>query len=111
MQSTGANQEQKADKSINQNKHGSVDQTFDISNGDDSWDNRISKVLKSQKKHLCENHNCQINNVGFMSKEELIEHTMRMHCCIKPGCFFSNMNSDILYNHILSHKSKDKEHI
>ena len=25
--------------------------------------------------------------------------------------FFSNMNSDILYNHILSHKSKDKEHI
>jgi hypothetical protein len=88
MQSTGANQEQKADKSINQNKHGSVDQTFDISNGDDSWDNRISKVLKSQKKHLCENHNCQINNVGFMSKEELIEHTMRMHCCIKPGCFF-----------------------
>ena len=76
IQSTGTNQEQK--------KHGSADQSFDISNGEESWDNRISKVLKSQKKHLCENHNCQINNVGFMSKEELTEHTMRMHCCIKP---------------------------
>ena len=53
----------------------------------------------------------EYQKVGFMSKEQLIEHTMRMHCCFKPGYFFSNMNSDILYNHILSHKSKDKEHI
>ena len=52
--STGANQEQKFDKSINPNKHESADQSFDISNGDESWDNRISKVLRSQKKHLCE---------------------------------------------------------
>ena len=47
MQLTGASQEQKVDKS--------VDQTLDISNGGDSWDNRISQVLKSQKKLLCKN--------------------------------------------------------
>ena len=90
MQLTGASQEQKVDKSVNQNKQGSVDQTLDISNGGDSWDNRISQALKSQKKFVCENHSCLINNVGFMSKEELIEHTMRMHCCINPGCFLAD---------------------
>ena len=60
--------------------------TLDSSFGEDPWDNRITQVLKSQKKFLCENYSCSEHNVGFMSKEELIEHTVRM---LQAGVFLS----------------------
>ena len=50
----------------------------------------------------CENEDCIQLNISFFSQEDLDAHVKRTHHCVKPGCSFCHMNSEILYNHTLS---------
>ena len=70
----------------------------------DPWDTCIDKVMGAQRKYVCENEDCIQLNISFFSQEELYAHVKRTHHCVKPGCSFSHMNSEILYNHTLSNR-------
>ena len=65
----------------------------------DPWDNCMAQVLRAQKKYVCENEECVQLNISFFSQEDLNVHVKRTHHCVKPGCSFCHMNSEILYNH------------
>ena len=71
--------------------------------GQDPWDSCINRVMGEQRKYICENEDCVQLNVTFFSEKELDEHVKRTHHCVKPGCPFSHMNAEILYNHTSSH--------
>ena len=64
----------------------------------------MAQVLRAQKKYVCENEECVQLNISFFSLEDLNAHVKRTHHCVKPGCSFCHMNSEILYNHTISHR-------
>ena len=70
----------------------------------DPLDNCMAQVLRAQKKYVCENEDCTQLNISFFSQEDLDAHVKRTHHCVKPECSFCHMNSEILYNHTLSHR-------
>ena len=73
---------------------------------DEGGDNDWHQDVEEEKIYPCENDRCKAQGISFDSPEQLQVHIDERHSC--PECSFSNMRDSILLQHILSHRTAEK---